>query len=97
MHVYSSMPTQDFIAQIRDIAIRAGARPLVIDAIDAINEAPSESEIEDREERAAEEGRADACKEWLRAKDHAIRCLDDVEMPDEAYKAVLAILEDMLP
>lgn len=33
MRAYSSMPTADFIAQLRDIAIRANARPLVIDQI----------------------------------------------------------------
>lgn len=36
MRAYSNMPTHEFVAQLRDIAIKAGARPLVIDQIDAL-------------------------------------------------------------
>jgi hypothetical protein len=55
MRAYSSMPTSEFVAQLRDIAIKAGARALVIDQIDAIVDAPSEEEIEQRINEAVDE------------------------------------------
>jgi hypothetical protein len=55
MRAYSNMPTSEFVAQIRDIAINAKASPLVIDQIDAIKNAPSEDEIDARINEAVDE------------------------------------------
>lgn len=36
MRVYHSMPTSEFVDQLRDIAIKAGARPLIVCKIDEL-------------------------------------------------------------
>lgn len=54
MRAYSSMATSDFVAQLRDIAIKAGARALVIDQIDAIVEGPTQEEIDKQIEAEVE-------------------------------------------
>ena len=63
MRVWSSMPTSEFVFQLREIAIKANARPLVIDAIDQIWFAPSQDEIdeavEEAEKCAYQEGKED--------------------------------------
>lgn len=55
MRAYFNMPTHEFVGQLRDIAIKAGARAQVIDCLDAIQDAPSEDEIEERINEAVEE------------------------------------------
>ena len=56
MRAYSNMPTHEFVAQIRDIAINAKASPLVIDQIDAIPDAYTDDEIEKQCDKARNEG-----------------------------------------
>ena len=97
MRAYSAMPTSEFIAQLRDIAINANARPQVIDQIDAILDGPTEEEIEEREAKAAEEGKADAYKEWREAIFQAVDTLDSADLRDAQYKAMLALLENIDP
>lgn len=55
MQAWFNMPTHQFVDQLRDIAIKAGARPAVIDCLDAIVDAPSEDEIKERVAEAEEE------------------------------------------
>jgi hypothetical protein len=55
MRAYHNMPTSDFVAQIREIAINAKASALVIDQLDAIVDAPSEDEIDARINKAVDE------------------------------------------
>jgi hypothetical protein len=55
MRAYTSMPTNEFVAQLRDTAIKANAPPAVIDAIDAIVEGPDEDEIEARIDKAVDD------------------------------------------
>lgn len=38
MRAYFNMPTSEFVGQLRDIAIKADARPQVIDCLDALAE-----------------------------------------------------------
>jgi hypothetical protein len=92
MRAYSNMPTNEFVAQLRDIAIKAGARPLVIDQLDAIVDAPSQDEIdeqindavEEAEKAAFENGREDG----LADKDNAV---EDAEK--EMHAACCAAIE----
>jgi hypothetical protein len=76
MRVYSSMPTEDFVFQLRQIAIGANASPLVIDQIDAIVAAPTEEEIADRIEEAElaefRRGYDEGKDEGLADKDNAV-------------------------
>ena len=55
MRAYFKMPTNEFVAQLRDIAIKANARPAVIHCLDQLRDAPSEDEIEERIAKAVEE------------------------------------------
>jgi flagellar biosynthesis/type III secretory pathway protein FliH len=79
MRVWSSMPTSEFVFQLREIAIKANARPLVIDAIDQIWFAPSQDEIdeqineavEEAEKRAYEDGKEDGELNLKKAEDAA--------------------------
>ncbi len=57
MRAYYNMTTSEFVAQHRDIAIKAGARAQVIDQIDAIEDGPAKDEIDQWVHEAAEEGR----------------------------------------
>lgn len=65
MRAYSSMPTSEFVYQLRTIAINARAHPLVLDQIDALVPPRTEDEIEEdclkavekAEKRAFEEGK----------------------------------------
>jgi hypothetical protein len=76
MRAYFNMPTNEFVSQLRDIAIKANARPQVIDCLDAIVDAPSEEEIDERineavdeaEKRAFDNGKEDG----LADKDNAV-------------------------
>ena len=64
MRAYSNMTTAEFVAQLRDIAIKAGACALVIDKIDAILE-NTEEDIEEAGEEGREEGRCEGRKtQW---------------------------------
>ena len=54
MIAYFNMPTSEFVAQLRDIAINANARPAVIDCIDAISDGPTEKDIQKRVDDAVE-------------------------------------------
>lgn len=58
MRAYFNMPTSEFVSQLRDIAIKAGARAQVIDCLDAITDAPSEDEINEQVNKADDEGYA---------------------------------------
>jgi hypothetical protein len=92
MRAYSSMPTSDFVAQLRDIAIKAGARPLVIDQLDAIVDAPSEDEIDERINEAVDAAEKAAFgngkEDGLADKDNAVQ---DAEQA--MYDACVAAVE----
>lgn len=45
MRAYHSMPTSEFVDQLQDIAIKAGAKPLVMDQLETLrNQDPNEVE-----------------------------------------------------
>jgi len=44
MRVYSAMPSEEFIAQLRDVAIAAKAGPLFLDQIDQLRGVDEDSE-----------------------------------------------------
>jgi hypothetical protein len=92
MRAYTSMPTNEFVAQLRGIAISAKASPLIIDQLDAIVDAPSEDEINERINEAVEEAEKssyDAGKsEGENNKDNAV---DDA--CQELYKDICAAIE----
>ena len=55
IRAYYSMPSIDFIAELRDAAIRSKASPLVIDQIDSLGDIDSlESEVEAAQTKADE-------------------------------------------
>ncbi len=87
MRAYFNMPTSDFVAQLRDIAIKANARPQVIDCIDAIFEGPTEDEIEERiavaEEESYKEGYKNGLEEGEQNKENAIE-----DVLKEQYKTI---------
>lgn len=76
MRAYFNMPTSEFVGQLRDIAIKAGARPQVIDCLDAITEAPSEDEIAERINEEIEieykRGYSEGIEEGEHNKDNAV-------------------------
>lgn len=55
MRAYHSMPTSKFVDQLRDVAIKAGARAAVIYQIDSIADAPSEDSIAEQIAEAVDE------------------------------------------
>jgi hypothetical protein len=92
MRAYFSMPTHEFVDQLRDIAIKANARPQVIDQLDAIVDAPSEEEIEEQINEAVAEAEKDAFDngklEGENNKENAI-----VDACDELYKEICDAIE----
>ena len=75
MRAYFNMTTAEFVAQLRDIAIKAGAKALVIDQIDAIPEGSTQEEIE----KAYDEGYKAG---------HAEREIEEIEKAyDDGYNA----------
>ena len=76
MRAYFNMPTSEFVAQLRDIAIMANARPQVIDCLDAIVDAPTEDEIAEQINKAEEaeyrRGWDEGHDEGLQDKDNAV-------------------------
>lgn len=71
MKAYSSMPSGEFIDQIRNALIRANAGPLVIDAVDKLHELKTQEEFdEEREEIVAE---------YDRGHDDAQKTIDKLE------------------
>lgn len=97
MRAYSNMPTNEFVAQLRDIAINAGARPLVIDQIDRIIEGPSEFEIEERESDSFNDGRSDCIHEWRMARKQFLTDINQIELSDEQRASVLDAVDRMEP
>jgi flagellar biosynthesis/type III secretory pathway protein FliH len=87
MRAYSNMPTSEFVAQLRDIAIKANARPLVIDQLDAIVDAPSEDEIAEQiteaEEIEYKRGYQEGIEEGEQNKENAIE-----DALKEQYKTI---------
>ena len=65
MRAWFNMPTEEFVFQLRDIAIKARARPQVIDAIDAIWFAPDDNEIQARIDEAVEQAvSGESARQW---------------------------------
>jgi hypothetical protein len=93
MRVWSSMPTSEFVFQLREIAIKANARPLVIDAIDQIWFAPSQDEIDeqinDAVEQAEKQAYEDGKDDGLQDKDHAVEQAEK-EIHESCVKAIEA-------
>jgi len=92
MRAYSSMTTAEFVAQLRDIAIKAGARALIIDQIDAIVPGSTQEEIYEQIDEAVAEARKDAFEEGradgLQGKDDAVEAAEN-----EMYTACIAAIE----
>lgn len=94
MRAYSSMPIEEFVAQLRDIAIGAKARPAVIDALDSIDTSDKDAEIDkiDAELTAMEENRNDLAG--------ALRDIEtillDRELDGPTIKEALKRIEDAL-
>jgi hypothetical protein len=55
MRAWFNMPTEEFVFQLRDIAIKSNARPQIIAAIDDIWFAPSQDEIDEQINEAVEQ------------------------------------------
>ena len=64
MRAYFNMPTSDFVAQLRDIAIKANARPQVIDCIDALLEPVDTEELQALKDKAKDQA-IDDCLDIL--------------------------------
>ena len=96
MRAYSNMTTAEFVAQLRDIAINAGARALVIDQIDALGEGSAEDEIaqlvSEAGEQAFKDGHAEGCKEMW---DDIHTLMSDRLGPEEQY--ALDLLKECKP
>ncbi len=60
MRAYANMPMRDFVDQIHAIALKAGAKPLVMDMIDQLADTPSADEIEEDQAKAVEEAEDEA-------------------------------------
>lgn len=58
MRAWFNMPTHEFVGQLRDIAIKAGARPAVIDCIDELAE-NDPKEVDSKIEQAYLNGEMD--------------------------------------
>ncbi len=96
MRAYHNMTTNEFVAQLRDIAIKAGARAAVIDQIDAIVGGPVTGETEqliyEAGEQAYKDGHADGCNEMW---DDIHHLLGERLGPEEQY--VLDLLKECAP
>lgn len=55
MRAYYNMPIEDFTAQLREIAIRANASPLIIDKIDELDDGLTQDEVDEQINKAVEE------------------------------------------
>ena len=98
MRAYSNMTTSEFVAQLRDIAIKAGARALVIDRIDAIVEGPTEDDIEEAAEEGREEGRYEGRKtQWEICFDMLKARLSDVDVTNEQQEDILMLMCNIQP
>ena len=65
MRAYTSMPTSEFVSQLREIACNAKASPLVIDQLDQITDAPDEAELEEINAESFNDGRWEGRKsQW---------------------------------
>ena len=94
MRADSSMSTTDFVAQLREIAIKAGARPLIIDQLDEIIEAPSEDEIDERINEAVDEAEKGAFENGrLEGENNKDNAVADAEK--EMYDACVAAIEKL--
>lgn len=99
MRAYHSMPMQDFVQQIYEIAVKAGARPLVLDKIEELHTVPSAQEIEDEKAEAVEEAEREA-HQWMwqacneRLQD-VLESMDDLTR--EQRKELEEALEEIKP
>lgn len=81
MRAYSSMPVEELIDQIRDIAIRASASPLVIDKLDELLDLSDADQIEKDQREAVEAAENDAREEqWNTCYDTLCDRLADDEI-----------------
>lgn len=92
MQAWFNMPTHQFVDQLRDIAVKAGARPAIIDCLDAIVNAETEEEIEERIGK-------DCAHEWRMARRQFCVSLDEAALglTPEQYVKVLEIVDRMEP
>src|SRR5437899_742877 len=97
MRAYSSMPLYEFTAQLRDIAIKAGAKPLVMDMIDALGTVPTPEDIEQDQVEAIEAAENDARAEmWNTCFDAVAEAIDDVDCPEEFTDAQREYIKALL-
>lgn len=103
MRVYSSMPTADFVYQLRAIAINAKAHPLVLDQIDAIVNGPTDDEVEDQVSAAYNDGEEtaqdDCLHEWRMARKRVFEELDSetLGLTEEQFATVMTAIDSMEP
>jgi len=99
MRAWFNTPTSEFVDQLRDVAIKANARPQIIDAIDNIVEGPTEDEIEERCEAAACDGVTEGCKEmWERCFDLLDDELDEYDgISSDAFEHIKTLLCSIKP
>jgi hypothetical protein len=99
MRAYSNMSTNEFVSQLRDIAIKANARPAVIDCIDAIIDGPTEDDIAKQISEAEDAAYSDAvhtcAHEWRMARRRAVAALDAIGLTPEQMEQVLEVIDDM--
>lgn len=97
------MPTSEFVVQLRDIAIKADARPQVLDCIDSLFSLPTEDEIEkrihDAEEAAEDDHKNYVGKQWANARSRAVFALNhpDIGLTETQLDQVLEVIDRMEP
>lgn len=96
MRAYSNMQTEDFVYQLRQIAIDAKASPLVIDQIDNLA-AYNQDEVDKECEAAFEKGEEAERDEWRGRLDDAIASVDDMDFDDPQRAALVKLLADIDP
>ena len=99
MRAYTSMPTSEFVSQLREIACNAKASPLVIDQLDGIMDVPTADELDKELEEACgkeydrgfAEGKAEGERNLEQAEDEAAKSIYN-----DAVAAIEALAHDDL-
>ncbi len=105
MRAYFNMPIPDFVDQLRDIAIRAGARPQVLAMFDDLAMVQSPDEVEDAVEAAGtkaydegwDEGYKDGKQEQYNQMMDALSDLLHKHVPADIAKDIKIALDKLNP
>ena len=92
MRAWFNMPTEEFVFQLREIAIKSNARPQITAAIDDIWFAPSQDEIDEQINEAVEEAEKRAYQDGK--EDGELRLKEAEEAAAESmYKDCIGAIE----